>query len=117
MATNITNFGVINYNDNHKEVNINAENSNTAEIIRAFMNDQPIEDVQPVQEYGYKATFPRKGDYNAVREYVEQRMKEDEVFRSFCNTHSRKQLCERLSDEFGWEVNTNSYIKSMNRKH
>ena len=52
MATNITNFGVINYNDHHKEVNINAENNNTAEIIRAFMNDNEIEE-HTLEAYEY----------------------------------------------------------------
>ena len=59
--------------------------------------------------------FPCEGDYNAVRIYVEERKKHDEVFRLYCQTHSRKQLCERLSDEFGWEVNVDSYGKNVNR--
>lgn len=46
-------------------------------------------------------TYPEEGDYNAVREYVERRKEHDEVFRNYCQSHGRKQLCNRLSDEFG----------------
>lgn len=47
---------------------------------------------------------PKENDYNAVREYIEARKKKDPVFKEYCNSHQRKQLCERLSDEFGWLV-------------
>lgn len=47
---------------------------------------------------------PKEGDYNGVREYIEARKKKDPVFKQYCQTHQRKQLCERLSDEFGWIV-------------
>lgn len=49
---------------------------------------------------------PQEGDYNAVREYIEARKERDEVFKKYCDTHQRKQLCERLSDEFGWLVDS-----------
>lgn len=58
---------------------------------------------------------PREGDYNAVREYVEQRKKQDEVFKNYCLKHTRKQLCHFLSDEFGWEVDDHSYGRNFNR--
>lgn len=47
---------------------------------------------------------PKENDYNAVREYIEARQKEDPVFKEYCRTHHRKQLCIRLTDEFGWTV-------------
>lgn len=47
---------------------------------------------------------PHKGKYNEVREYIEARKKQDDVFKQYCLSHTRKQLCERLSDEFGWDV-------------
>lgn len=45
MSTKITNFGTVNYYDNHREINISGTN-NAAEIVRNFM----AEDVEPVQE-------------------------------------------------------------------
>ena len=47
---------------------------------------------------------PKEGRYNEVREYIEKRKEQDEVFKQFCLSHSRKQLCEFLSMEFGWHV-------------
>ena len=45
MSTKITNFGIVNYYDHHKEVTINGA-TNAAEIVRNFM----AEDVEPVQD-------------------------------------------------------------------
>lgn len=47
---------------------------------------------------------PKEGNYNGVREYIEERKKIDDVFKEYCKSHSRKDLCARLSDEFGWFV-------------
>lgn len=47
---------------------------------------------------------PAPNNYNAVREYIEQRKNIDEPFKAFCQAHTRKEVCERLSDEFGWTV-------------
>ena len=52
---------------------------------------------------------PKKEDgYNAVREYIEQRKEIDPVFKKYCLSHSRKQICARLSEEFGWDVDEHS---------
>lgn len=61
--------------------------------------------------------FPAEGDYNAVREYVEQRRAHDEVFKRYCNTHKRSELCNRLSDEFGWVVDVKSYARNVQRHY
>lgn len=115
MATNITNFGVINYNDHHKEVNINAENKNTAEIIRAFMNDDEIEDIQPEITNTHCIPIPQKGKYSEVRKYIEERKRSDEEFKQFCQYNSRRTLCERLSKEFGWFVDEHSLGVNISR--
>ena len=47
---------------------------------------------------------PKENDYNAVREYIEKRKEIDEVFKAFCQSHTRKQVCEFLTMEFGWPV-------------
>mgnify|MGYP007069921674 CR=1 FL=1 len=59
--------------------------------------------------------FPQEDDYNAVREYVETRKTRDEIFKRYCNTHSRRELCERLSTEFGWIVSEKSYGQNIRR--
>ena len=115
MATNITNFGVINYNDHHKEVNINAENNNAAEIIRAFMNDNEIEDIQPEITNTHCIPIPPKGKYSEVRKYIEERKRSDEEFKQFCQHNSRRTLCERLSKEFGWFVDEHSLGVNISR--
>ena len=58
---------------------------------------------------------PKENDYNGVREYIEQRKEKDEVFKNFCKSHTRKQLCQFLSDEFGWQVDDHSYGRNFNR--
>ena len=60
-------------------------------------------------------SYPIEGDYNAVREYVESRKEKDTVFRNYCAVHSRKQLCERLTDVFGWPVDVRSYNRNILR--
>ena len=60
-------------------------------------------------------TYPEEGDYNAVREYVERRKEHDEVFKRYCASHSRAQLCERLSEEFGWVLDYRSYSRNIQR--
>ena len=61
------------------------------------------------------AAKPNPGDYNAVRVYIEERKQQDEPFKKYCNEHTRKQLCERLSEEFGWLVDDHSLGVNINR--
>ena len=64
-----------------------------------------------------KANLPRpkENDYNAVREYIEKRKETDEVFKAFCKSHTRKQVCEFLSMEFGWHVAAHHLGVNMGR--
>jgi hypothetical protein len=64
---------------------------------------------------GAQNKYPEEGNYNAVREYVESRKSHDEPFKIYCQTHSRRELCDRLTDEFGWVVNVDSYGKNIRR--
>ena len=59
--------------------------------------------------------FPAEGDYTAVRKYVEKRKENDEIFRRYCMNHSRKDLCERLSVEFGWVLDVRSFARNIQR--
>ena len=68
---------------------------------------------EPVLRAQY--TYPAENDYNAVREYVVHRREHDEVFKHYCDTHTRTQLCERLTEEFGWVVDAGSYGRNLQR--
>lgn len=59
--------------------------------------------------------YPAEGDYNAVREYVDDRKERDSVFKHYCAVHSRKELCDRLTDVFGWAVDVKSYGRNLQR--
>ena len=59
--------------------------------------------------------YPKEGDYNAVREYVEARKAQDAVFKEFCKSHTRAELCEHLTNEFGWYVDKKSYGRNVQR--
>ena len=65
--------------------------------------------------YAQSVSHPVEGDYNAVREYVEKRKQIDTVFKQYCNSHTRAQLCERLSEEFGWSIDKKSYARNVQR--
>ena len=58
---------------------------------------------------------PKENDYNGVREYIENRKEQDEVFKDFCKSHTRKQVCDFLSMEFGWTVQSHHLGVNMGR--
>ena len=115
MSTHITNFGTINYHDNHREITINGA-SNAAEIVRNFM----AEDVEPApvevqNNEPYRPPIPQERKYSQVREYIKERKKYDPEFKQFCETHSLRDLCTKLTREFGWFVDDNSLSQNLNR--
>lgn len=59
--------------------------------------------------------IPRKGKYTEVRRYIEERCKFDQEFKTFIENHSRVELCMRLTDEFGWDVDEHALGVNMNR--
>ncbi len=59
--------------------------------------------------------IPHEGKYTEVRRYIEERKRFDEEFKSFCNNRSLRDLCGRLTEEFGWFVDENSLQKNLNR--
>lgn len=58
---------------------------------------------------------PREGDYNGVREYIDARKAQDPVFKLYCKSRTRKQICERLSEEFGWTVDAHNLGVNLGR--
>lgn len=106
--------------------NISVSASQIMDLVRSFVPEDIAVDSEPTcpvtanpspasHAPSYKPPYPREGDYNSVREYVEERKKYDPIFLDYCKSHNRTQLCERLTDEFGWNVNVDSYGKNVNR--
>lgn len=59
--------------------------------------------------------IPHEGKYCEVRRYIEERKRFDEEFRTYCSDKSLRDLCQRLTKEFGWFVDENSLQKNLNR--
>ena len=59
--------------------------------------------------------IPPEGKYSKVREYIAERKRFDEEFKNYCLTHSLRDLCTRLTKEFGWFVDENSLQRNLNR--
>lgn len=58
---------------------------------------------------------PQEGKYTEVRKYIEDRKRFDEEFKTFCTDHSLRDLCTRLTRDFGWFVDENSLQRNINR--
>ena len=72
--------------------------------------------IEELSQHSYRpAMYPEEGDYNAVREYIDQRKQNDVIFKTYCATHSRRELCDRLTDEFGWVVDVKSLGRNIQR--
>lgn len=66
-------------------------------------------------EYEDILSIPNKGKYTEVRKYIEERCKFDEEFKEFVAKHTRVELCMRLTEEFGWDVDEHALGVNMNR--
>ena len=77
------------------------------------------EDVQASDSKKDQATYtppiPQERKYSQVREYIKERMKYDAEFKQFCDTHSLRDLCTKLTREFGWFVDEHSLGINKNR--
>ena len=115
--------GVVNigtYHDNSKEYHINAKDNSVADILRQLEADE-----EPDQHDRYETAeeieaepilpIPQKNKYTQVRKYIKERSRFDEEFKEFVENHSRVDLCKRLTDEFGWDVDEHHLGVNMNR--
>lgn len=115
--------GIVNintYNDNSREYNINANGQDLASVVRAFMAEgdpkTQAEDIEPVPvDNSTILPIPNKGKYTEVRRYIEERKRFDEEFKTYCTNHSLRDLCARLTHEFGWFVDEHSLGSNINR--
>jgi hypothetical protein len=76
---------------------------------------EPIAQIQRRQTTQDVLETPREGKYTEVRRYIEERKRFDEEFKTFCVNHSLRDLCTRLTNEFGWFVDENSLQRNINR--
>lgn len=58
---------------------------------------------------------PQEGKYTQVREYIKERSRFDEQFKTFVQERSLRDLCTRLTKEFGWFVDEHSLGSNLNR--
>ena len=63
----------------------------------------------------YTPPIPQERKYSQVREYINERKKYDPEFKQFCDTHTLRDLCTKLTSEFGWFVDENSLSQNLNR--
>jgi len=88
-----------------------------------FYHHQPVpspaivEDVTPDQQPSAEDLLgiPAEGKYTDVRRYIEERKRFDAEFKAYCSNHSLRDLCARLTKEFGWFVDENSLQRNLNR--
>lgn len=67
---------------------------------------QPSKDILPI---------PAEGKYTEVRNYIKERCRFDEEFKTFFQERSLRELCDRLTKEFGWFVDEHSLGANLNR--
>ena len=59
--------------------------------------------------------IPKEGKYTQVREYIRERCRFDAEFKQFVHDRSLRDLCARLTKEFGWFVDEHSLGSNLNR--
>ena len=109
------------YNDNSREYNIDARGKDLSSVLRAI----DAEDVTPAEDLSSNSSesdsgspilsIPEKNKYSQVRIYIRERCRFDEEFKKFCQERSLRDLCARLTDEFGWFVDEHSLGANLNR--
>ena len=95
--------------------NINTSSVNVEELLRVLMNPEQPEQPEPETQVVDILPLPQKGKYSKVREYIKERSRFDAEFKTFVNERSLRDLCTRLSKEFGWFVDEHSLGSNLNR--
>ena len=119
------------YHDNSREYNIDARGKDLASVMRAI----DTEDITPSEDSSNYSDcqsdipsspasdnrpedilpIPKEGKYTKVREYIKERSRFDAEFKTFVQERSLRDLCSRLTKEFGWFVDEHSLGSNMNR--
>jgi len=106
----IVNIGT--YNDNSKEYHIDAKDSNIADVLQQLEAEE-VEAEEITSET--ILPIPKEGKYTKVREYIKERCRFDTEFKTFVQDRSLRDLCTRLTKEFGWFVDEHSLGSNLNR--
>ena len=110
--------------DHHKDLNIDVKSVDDAiRLMSAFMSDKNVEDITPESTSAPASDnapkdilpIPKEGKYTKVREYIKERSRYDEEFKNFVKEKSLRELCARLTKEFGWFVDEHSLGSNLNR--
>ena len=103
------------YNDNSKNLTINTTSTDLTSIVRSFMaDDEQTVSTEPVTPKDI-LPIPAEGKYTEVRKYIKERCRFDEEFKKFFKERSLRELCDRLTKEFGWFVDEHSLGANLNR--
>lgn len=86
-----------------------------ATIYATAPQDKQPDSILPSEREETYISIPLPGKYSDVRRYIEQRKLNEPDFKTYCDTHSRIELCQRLSKEFGWVVDDHSLGRNINR--
>jgi len=90
----------------HNECEQSPNDANVANDGNAANEAKSANDILPI---------PRENRYTEVRRYIEERKRFDAEFKTFCDNHSLRDLCKRLTNEFGWFVDEHSLGANLNR--
>lgn len=97
----------------------NPVEQNTSEPKQTYSEKEQVNSTKTAKksaaEYEDILSIPNKGKYTEVRKYIEERCKFDEEFKEFVAKHTRVELCMRLTEEFGWDVDEHALGVNMNR--
>ncbi|MBQ7259402.1 MAG: hypothetical protein IJS57_05585 [Paludibacteraceae bacterium] len=97
----------------------NPTEKNTSEPKQTYSEKEQVNHTKTTKksaaEYEDILSIPNKGKYTEVRKYIEERCKFDEEFKEFVAKHTRVELCMRLTEEFGWDVDEHALGVNMNR--
>ena len=104
--TVVYNYGT--YNDIH-------DNPNATIYTTGQPAEKPMPSTEHEQTDDFAIPIPAKGKYTDVRRYIEERKLCDTAFKTYCDTHTRVDLCRRLTDEFGWLVDEHALGRNINR--
>ena len=120
------------YNDHSKEYHLNREDLSS--VLSECDSDPSsfgaphdnVEDIIPAENLSSSVNpgsnpdnpilpIPKEGKYSQVREYIKERSRFDAEFKTFVQDRSLRDLCTRLTDEFGWFVDEHSLGSNLNR--
>lgn len=97
---------------------INIHNNFGTVNVNQYAESKQGEDIAPQETKPgdtYILPIPTEGKYSEVRKYMDERKKFDDEFKEYCKHHSLRDLCTRLTNEFGWLVDENSLQRNLNR--